>query len=73
MARCCSIYEQAEPIAVPVGIIEAFFLGQGPANLPGGLQRAGNGESRRAHFAASHRLGPAGSESRRSAIGATAT
>ena len=25
------------PIAVPVHVIEAFFLGQGPANLPGGI------------------------------------
>jgi hypothetical protein len=25
------------PIAVPVGIIEAFFLGRGPATLPGGV------------------------------------
>jgi hypothetical protein len=27
------------PIRVPVGIIEAFFLGQGPAKLPGRLER----------------------------------
>ena len=27
------------PIAVSVGIVEAFFLGQGPATLPRGLQR----------------------------------
>jgi len=26
------------PIAVPVHIVEAFFLGQGPANLPGSSQ-----------------------------------
>jgi hypothetical protein len=26
------------PIAVPVHIVEAFFLGQGPANLPGDLR-----------------------------------
>lgn len=25
------------PIAVPVGIVEAFFLGRGPATLPGGV------------------------------------
>jgi hypothetical protein len=25
-----------QPIAVPLAIVEAFFLGQGPANLPGG-------------------------------------
>lgn len=25
------------PISVPMAIVEAFFLGQGPANLPGGL------------------------------------
>jgi hypothetical protein len=30
---------QGRPIAVPAGIIEAFFLGQGSAKLPGGLQR----------------------------------
>jgi hypothetical protein len=29
----------SRPIAVPVGIVEAFFLGQGPSTLPGGLQR----------------------------------
>jgi hypothetical protein len=29
----------SQPIAVPVGIIEAFFLGQGPASLPAGLRR----------------------------------
>lgn len=35
-----SFYLRASrPIAVPVGIIEAFFLGQGSAKLPGGLQR----------------------------------
>ena len=28
-----------QPIAVPAGIVEAFFLGQGPATLPGGLRR----------------------------------
>jgi hypothetical protein len=27
-----------QPIAVPVHIVEAFFLGQGPANLPGDLR-----------------------------------
>jgi hypothetical protein len=27
------------PIAVPAGIVEAFFLGQGPAKLPGRLER----------------------------------
>jgi hypothetical protein len=27
------------PVAVPVQVVEAFFLGQGPANLPGGIQR----------------------------------
>jgi hypothetical protein len=26
-----------EPIAVPVGIVEAFFVGQGPVTLPGGM------------------------------------
>jgi len=26
------------PIAVPIGIVEAFFLGSGPATLPAGIQ-----------------------------------
>jgi hypothetical protein len=26
-----------QPLAVPVEIVEAFFVGQGPATLPGGL------------------------------------
>jgi hypothetical protein len=29
------------PVTVPIGIVEAFFLGQGPAELPGGF---GQGE-----------------------------
>jgi hypothetical protein len=30
---------RGRPIAVPVDIVEAFFLGQGPATLPGSLPR----------------------------------
>lgn len=29
--------KSGEPIGVPVGILEAFFLGQGPAELPAGV------------------------------------
>jgi hypothetical protein len=29
--------QSGAPIAVPVGIVEAFFLGQGPANLPASI------------------------------------
>jgi hypothetical protein len=28
-----------QPIAVPAGVVEAFFLGQGSAKLPGGFER----------------------------------
>lgn len=37
---CVLFYlRSGRPIAVPVGVVEAFFLGQGPASLPGNLQQ----------------------------------
>jgi hypothetical protein len=39
-AGCVQFYLRSDgPLEVPVQVVEAFFLGQGPADLPGGASR----------------------------------
>ncbi len=37
-AKVLFYLRSGKPIAVPLGIVEAFFLGRGPAELPAGIQ-----------------------------------
>ena len=61
-ARCCSISGTGRRSPVPVELVEAFFIGQGPLMLPGAPQHDVERESGGPHFAARSELCRARSE-----------